>query len=154
MHVFVLPNTAVTVAPVRPDSPSRAPVPTPGAATPNTPPASSGYSGPRFEADTASQSLALAIADAIRRGQLGPMNAATSDFSKWVRENKPETTGPAQVRAGSRSESLIEQTILIPVKWTTFTGGRRTGTAEVAVTYERTAGGWQRTAVKNVRTPR
>ncbi|HUQ80595.1 MAG TPA: Ig-like domain-containing protein [Gemmatimonadaceae bacterium] len=155
VHVVVLPNAAVAVVPpVRADSPSRPPVPAPGATTPTTPPASSGYSGPRFDADTASQSLALAVADAIRRGGVGPVSAATKDFSNWVKENKPETTGTAQVRAGSRSESLIEQTILLPVKWTMFAGGRRTGTVELLVTYERTAAGWQRTSVKNVKTPR
>jgi serine/threonine protein kinase/uncharacterized protein YjdB len=117
------------------------------------PPASGGSgAAATAEVDAALTSAARTISAGFARGQLGQL-AATSQFSKTVRDDQPQVAGPLEVQKRSVADGKAEGDVIVPLRWKTFTGGVKTGSVVLHITLEQQGGVWRLTSARNTNHP-
>jgi hypothetical protein len=146
--VRVTVTQAVAVAPPVREQPV-APTPRP---TEEPRPAASTGNASAAEVDAALIAAARTMAERFARGQLGPVTA-TGPFSKFVREDQTQLAGPPQVQRRNVVDNRADGEVSVPLRWHTFTGGVRSGSAVLRITLEHEAGTWRPTSARNLNVP-
>ena len=162
------PTVAVNPQPPRPDpsppagrpavSPASDPRPAPTTTAPNASGAAPYAGAPRnaaaAEAAVKEEAVATAraTADAIKRGQLGPVTA-TGPFAKFVKNNTPQMSGDPQVSVRALGDTTAEAVVTLPLRWKAAAGPQRSGSVDVLVKMALRDGAWRRVSATNLTSP-
>jgi hypothetical protein len=142
-------STRLTVvAPVVAVTPEPQPTPPPSRTT--EPAASRAPSDADMNA--ALSEAARTIGDGFVRGQVGIVTA-TSQFSKLVRDARPNVSGTPQVEQRTFANGRIEGDVALPLHWTTFTGGVKDGAVRLHIVLEQHDGAWRAASARNLTNP-
>jgi hypothetical protein len=168
ISVQAAPTVAVNPQPPRPDpsppagrlavSPPSDPKPSSTTPPPNASGAAPYAGAPRnaaaAEAAVRDEALATAraTADAIKRGQLGPVTA-TGPFAKFVKNNMPQMSGDPRVTVRALGDTTAEAVVTLPLRWKAAAGPQRSGSVDVLVKMALRDGAWRRVSASNLTSP-
>jgi hypothetical protein len=154
VRVTVTPAASVAVAPA-PVTPDPTPVPATTVRAVDKPAdvvvAPSGASAAQVEA--AMIDAARTLGDGFGRGQLGQLTA-TSPFSKLVRVERPQVTGPPVIRRRSVDGARAEGDVELPLRGKDFVGRNWAGPVVLHIVLEQRDGTWRPTSIRNTSMPR